>query len=434
MIAVAGLNHKSAPIEIREKLAFDPADTVKAMKQLHAAYPDVEFVFLSTCNRVEVYCAYEASAGFDYRSLISFFSEYHHVKRSEFEPLVYLYKDGHAARHLLTVASSLDSMVIGEDQILNQVKEGYRAACTAGSSGKVLNRLFHRAFKTAKEVRTQTAIATGRVSVAGVAVELATQMFSEISKARIVVIGAGEMGELLVQHLQHAGSKSITVVNRSAERGANMAASYGIEARPWGDLAELLGQAHIVIASAAVPEHIFTKHDMERIMGRRGAKSLLIIDIGVPRNFDPSVKAIEGVYLYSMDELSGTAEENRKAREDDILKAMQIIHDDVAKFMDWLSSKDIGPLIGEMRKKFAEISESELEHFFVGPRRKAACRNVMEPMVKRLVNRLLHCVIKNVTAEASEHGPTHAAKLVRGILEQAEDVSEEPGGEGKKDS
>jgi len=283
-------------------------------------------------------------------------------------------------------------------------------------------------------VRSQTGIATGRVSIAGGAGELAGELFAELGQVRTAVIGAGEMGELLVQLLQHGGGRDISVVNRSYERAAELAEQYGAKARRWDELQELIRQSQIVIAAAAVAEPILRRPDVERIMREGGKEPLLLIDIGVPRNFDPSIRGAEGVHLYSVDDLSGTAEANRKAREEDIVHAMQIIHDDVAEFMDWLSSKDIGPLIGEMRKKFARISESELERFFVGVRREATCRHVMEPMVKRLVNRLLHCVIRNVTAEANEHGPTHAAKLVRGILERADDVIEEPADEGKKES
>jgi len=292
MIIVVGLNHKSAPIDAREKLAFDSADTLQALKQLTHLYPEVEFVLLSTCNRVELYCSAPSSVNLDRRSLIEFLGNYHKVDPADFEHLIYLYKNEHAVTHLLTVISSLDSMVVGESQIISQVKESYRRACTAKSSGKILNRLFHCAFSTAKKVHSRTNIATGRVSIPGIAVELASQLFTDMALANILVIGAGEMGELLVQHLLHAGCKNITVVNRSLEHGRTLANQYGIKVTPWESLHEILGKAAVVIASASSPDYLFTLKDVKNIVGKRRNSPLLIIDIAVPRNFDPSVNTL----------------------------------------------------------------------------------------------------------------------------------------------
>jgi len=343
-IIVLGLNHKSAPIEIREKLAFDAADTIKALRQLKDKFHEAEFVLLSTCNRVELYSACEGMGGVPAETIAKFLSGFHNVALEDFQDFLYVHNDADAARHLLTVASSLDSMVVGEEQIIGQVKESYRLACAAKSTGKVLNRLFHCAFATSKKIHANTSISSGRVSVAGIAVELAMQLFADISAAKVVVIGAGEMGELLA----------------------------------------------------------------------------------VPRNFEPSVNEIENVYLYSIDELSKVAEENLKAREGDITKGTHIIAENVAEFMDWFRSRDIGPLVGQMKKKFAQISQNELEHFFVGVRQEASCREVMEAMVNRIVNKLLHCVIKNVDVVAKKHGPAEAAKFIDSIVRQAEEISAEP--------
>ncbi|MHC4665873.1 MAG: NAD(P)-binding domain-containing protein, partial [Planctomycetota bacterium] len=237
--------------------------------------------------------------------------------------------------------------------------------------------------------------------------------------------GAGEMGELLIQHLLHAGCRNITVVNRSYERGLNAAKRCGVEARRWEELVEQMVRANIVIASAATQDYLFKKESIREIMDKRAERALLIIDIAVPRNFEPSVNEIENVYLYSVDELSEVAEQNRKAREEDMAKGMRIAYQSAAEFMDWLKARDIGPLVGQMREKFAQIGQHELERFFVGARQNASCRDVMEPMVKRIVNKLLHCVIKNIDFVAKEHGPTEAAKLVDSIVRQAEEISAE---------
>jgi len=428
-IIVLGLNHKSAPIEIREKLAFDAADTIRALRQLKDRFREAEFVLLSTCNRVELYSAYEDMGGAAAETIAKFLSEFHNVALEDFQDFLYVCDDEDAVKHLLTVASSLDSMVVGEAQIIGQVKESYKLACTAKSTGKVLNRLFHCAFTASKRVHTNTSISSGRVSVAGIAVELAMQLFADISVAKVVVIGAGEMGELLVRHLLHVGCENITVVNRSYEHGLSVANRYGIEARQWEELTEQLTGANIAIASATTQDYLFKKDSFKEIMDNRRDRALLIIDIAVPRNVEPSVNEIENVYLYSIDELSEVAEQNRKAREEDITKGVQLIYESVIEFMDWFKVRDIGPLIGKMREKFAEIGQSELKRFFVGARQEASCKEVMEAVVNRIVNKLLHCVIKNVNVVAKKHGPAEAAKLADSIVRQAEEISTEPDSE-----
>jgi glutamyl-tRNA reductase len=420
-IAVIGLSHKTAPVNIRERLAFDSAQTLKALRELKGKFSEVEFVLLSTCNRVELYVAGRSEDIIGVEKLIEFLAKFHNVRKEEFRDFIYVYKDEDAARHLLTVASSLDSMVVGEGQIINQVKEGYSLACEAGSTGKVLNRLFHRSFSVAKKVYTTTSIANGRVSVAGVAVELAKQLFSDILSAKVLVIGAGEMGELLVQHLLHAGSKQIVVINRTFGRSSNMVERYGIEAKDWQELEDQLIDADIVIACAAVQDYLFEKESFKQIAAHRQKKMMLIIDIAVPRNFEQAVNEIEGVHLYSVDDLSEVARQNRKAREEDIARGMEIIHENADEFMDWLKSHDIGPLIGRMKEKFTQITQEELEQFCAGDRRIAARRVFLAQKVNRIVNRLLHSVIKDVNTVAKEQGPDEAAKLIEQIVQQADE-------------
>jgi len=422
-ILVTGLNHKSAPIAVREKLAFDAMTTLRALRMLKNSFPQAEFVLLSTCNRVELYTARKAATRPVAEDLIKFLSEFHNVQRKDFQDFLYVYTDEDAVRHLLTVASSLDSMVVGEVQIIRQVKESYKLACSARSTGKVLNRLFHCAFATSKKVHTTTSISTGRVSVAGVAIELAGQLFEDMSAAKVVVIGAGEMAELLLQHLLQIGCRNITLVNRSYERAMDVANRYGISAGKWGQLAVQLIDANIAIGSAAVQDYLFKKEAFGKIIGNHRKAALLIIDIAVPRNFEPSINDIQDVYLYSIDELFEVAERNRRAREGEIARGMQTIYENVAGFMDWFSARDIGPLIGQMKEKFGQLSQDELERFFVGARQDASCREVMETMVNRLVNRLLHCVIKNVNVIAKENGSAEAARIIESIVQEAEEVS-----------
>jgi len=425
-IIVTGLNHKSAGIDIRERLAFGVAGTVKALKQLTSRFSEAEFVLLSTCNRVELYSACPIGldeGGADGEELAKFLSEFHEVALEDFHKSMYVLEDVDAVRHLLMVASSLDSLVVGESQIVAQIKESYTLACTAKSTGKILNRLFHSGFATSKKVHTTTSISSGRVSVAGVAVELAMQLFADVTSAKVVVIGAGKMGQLLVKHLLHIGSKDITVVNRSHERALEMAERYGIKSQKWEELDDQLIAADIVIASAGGQGPLFNKEEFSRQIIKRQTGSLLVIDIAVPRNFDPAIGGLEDVFLYSVDDLSEVVEQNRAVREEDISKGMHIIEESVTEFMDWFRARDIGPLIGQMRRQFAEIGEKELKRFFVGVRQDAPCRDLADSMVTRIVNRLLHCVIKNVDVVARKHGPAEAAKLVDGIVRQAEEIS-----------
>jgi len=425
-IVVVGLNHKSAPIDIRERLAFDAAETVRALRQLKSRFREAEFVLLSTCNRVELYSVSERFGGVVAETMAEFLSDFHKVKLKEFQDFLYVHKDEDAVRHLLTVASSLDSMIVGESQIIRQVKESYKLACAAKSTGRILNHLFHCSFATSKKILTTTSISSGRVSTAGVAVELARQLFADISSTKVVVIGAGEMGELLVKHLLHVGCGNISIINRSYDHGLKVARCYGVMARKWEELEEQLIGANVAIASAAVQDYLFKKDSFKKIIDCRRGGALLIIDIAVPRNFEPAVNEIEDVYLYSVDDLSEVAEQNRKAREKDIAKGMQIIHENVRDFMDWFSARDIGPLIGQMKEKFRQISQNELNRFFFTDKQEASCREATEAMVNRIVNKLLHCLIKNVNVAAKEHGPAEAAKLVDNIVQQAEEILAEP--------
>ena len=426
-ITVTGLNHKSAPVDIREKLAFDTEGTIKILEELKSKFPEAEFVLLSTCNRVELYSVVPASMvdGPDSEAIAGFLLGFHGLELDEFREFLYIHQGSDAVRHLLRVVSSLDSMVVGEPQIIAQTKESYRLACTTKSTGKVLNRLFHNGFATCKKVHTTTDISSGRVSVAGVAIELAMQLFADVTSAKVIVIGAGEVGELVVRHLLHVSSKDITVINRSYERALDMANRYGIRAQKWELLGENLNTADIVVAAVGGQDYLFGKDSFKKIINKRRGKPLLIIDIAVPRNFEPSLSEIEEVYLYSIDDLSTVVEQNRKARQEDMAKGMQIVEESVNEFMDWLQTKDIGPLIGQMRQEFAQISQKELERFFGGPRQDASCRTVAESMVKRIVNRLLHCVIKNVNTVAQRQGPAEAAKMVSDIIRQAEEISSE---------
>ena len=421
-IFVAGLNHKTASVDVREKLAFDAEQLREAMGILKNRFSEVEFVLVSTCNRVEFYIAGNIEKSW-LAVVVDFLSEFHGIEQEEFKSFLYMHEDEDAVRHLFMVASSLDSMVVGETEIIGQIKDSYSLASKTKSTGKILNRLFHSAFSTGKKVHTKTSIASGRVSVAGVAVELAGQLFADVSSAKIVLIGAGQTGQLLLQHLLKIGCKDIAIINRSYERAVETARKNNVAACKWEDIGRQLGDANIVIASAAVQDYLFSKETFTEIVSSGLKESLLIIDIGVPRNFDSAIGQIEGVHLYSIDELSGIAEENLKAREDDIAEGMQIVYKNAADFMDWFKSRDIGPLIGEMKEQFSKITRDELDKLFSTVGQDGERKDMAEATARKIVNKLMHRVIRDVDIIAKKHGAAEAAKQVEDIVKQAKDIS-----------
>ena len=343
------------------------------------------------------------------------------VDFASIQAVTYRLENENAVRHLLTVSASLDSMVLGEPQISAQVKEAYRLTTQAGTGGKIINRLFHCAFATSKEVYAMTSITQRRVSVAGVAVALAQQLFGKLARARTVVIGAGEMGELLIRHLLEVECRDITILNRTQKRAELLATEYQVAAAPWEELAARLAQADIVIAAALAQEYLFGPELLE---GRRGGP-LLILDISVPRNFDPAVNRLRDVYLFSIDDLARVARENLEARQEDLGQAREIIADNVASFMDWFGVMDIGPLIGKLRDRFHELSRGEMERFLAGEKDLTPIqRQKMEAMTSRIVNKIIHRLIDTFHTIARTQGMENANQLIEDLIEHPERMLE----------
>lgn len=422
-IILIGINHKTAPVEVRERLACDKQLVCEALEQLKATYPSCEFVILSTCNRVECYAAVDKTSGLNTTELAKWLADFRGVAFGEIEEFLYIKSHDDVVTHLFTVSASLDSMVIGESQITSQVKESYKYACKCQTAGKILSRLFHDTFRTTKAIVTNTSISNRRVSVAGVAVGLAKQLFSDIKSAKVVVAGAGQMGELLVEHFQHEKCRQVTVVNRSEQRGCQLAEKHDITSRRWELLDDEMAEANIVVGAAAAPEgYLFSKERIKSLMSQRRNRLLLIIDITVPRSFDPAISRIENVYLYSIDDLAQVAQDNIKLREGDLEQAIEIIYEYVSAFMDWFATRDVGPLVGKIRNAFEEIREIEMDKFFVGPRRDAHCKELMDSSMARVVNKLCHCVINNIDLLSKEHGSEEAEKFAQSILANAQDI------------
>ena len=426
-ILLIGLNHKTASVDIRQNIAFDQQATSQALKFFKEKYPAVEFVLVSTCNRVELYAAYEGKVS--PKKLALDIAELRGADLAQFKKHLYVMRSEKAVRHLLTVTASLDSMVVGENQIRAQVKESYSLATGAQTTGKILNHLFHVAFATGKQVFTKTSIANRRVSVAGVAVELAKQLFDKICSAKIVVVGAGEMGELLIDHFKHIKCEDITVVNRTEQKACSVASRKNVKSAEWQRLDEELAGADIVVSSVSVDDgFLYSKKEFAGIISNRRGRAMLIIDIAVPRSMDPDISKYEDAYLYCIDDLSQVVEQNIKLRQEDIELAVEIICRATAEFMEWFSMIDIGPIIGQIKEAFDKIKQEQLCGFFAGSRAEADCKCEMDATVNRVVGKILHCVIKNIDHVAQSHGPDSAARFAKNILNDAENIVNENAG------
>ncbi len=383
-----GINHKTAPVRIRERVAFAPQELPRALREL-AARPGVEeAAILSTCNRTEILCHAEDE---DADRVVDWFVRYHGLERRELEPYVYYHPNQFAVRHLLRVAAGLDSLILGEPQILGQMKEAYLTALKAGTVGSLLGRLFQHAFAVAKQIRTDTAIGSSPVSVAFAAVSLAKQIFSSLSRHTALMIGAGETIELAARHLKENGIGRMIIANRTLERAEALAREFGAEAIGLGDIAERLVEADIVISSTASQLPILGKGTVERALRRhRRHRPLLMVDIAVPRDIEPEAAELEDVYLYTVDDLEEIIQEGLRTRQEAAKQAEQIIERQVGRFMGWLRSLDAVATIRAYREGAERVRDQEVAK---ARRMLAAGRDPNEVvflLARALTNKLLH--------------------------------------------
>ncbi len=388
MITVIGLNHKTADIEVREKLAFNGPKLEEGLRRLYNL-PGIKEVFIiSTCNRVELY--YHSSKDVS-PEVIKFLAGFHNIPQESLEKGIYILNDLEAARHLFRVASSLDSMVVGEPQILGQVKEAFQFALNKKTTGLILNTLVKKAISAAKRVRTETKIAENAVSISYAAVELAKKIFEDLSTKSFMLLGAGEMAELAARHLISNGVRSVTVANRTYERGCELAKEFNGRAIRFEDFPRELVHTDIVICSTGAPGYVLTKEEMNRIMKERKQRPVFLIDISVPRNIDPSINEIENVYLYDIDDLQGVVDSNRMERQKEAALAEEIIKEEVEKFQRWLSSLDSVPTIIALRKWAEDIKEEELKDFFNRfPSLDEKEKKAVIQLANTIVNKLIH--------------------------------------------
>jgi len=363
-LLLVGISHKTAPIEVRERVDFQARGVELALRTLASRRPGgngAEIAVLSTCNRAELYMACDDVAAAK-SELVSFVSTFHDVDPSAIEPHVYDVTDLDAARHLFRVAAGLDSLVVGEPQILGQVKEAHSAARQAETAGPLLNRLFHSCFAVGKRVRTETNLGSGAVSVSYAAVSLARKIFGNLEGRSVVVLGAGEMGKLTAQHMKSQGVKQVTIVSRTIAHAARTAEAIGgaIAAR-WEDMDAALAASDIVITATGAATPILTKARIESVMRPRRGRQLFIIDIAVPRDVEAAAGEIEQVFLYNIDDLQASVRENLARRTSEVERAEAIVDEELGKFGTWLRSRGVIPTVVALRQSFESIRRAELD-------------------------------------------------------------------------
>ena len=382
-----GINHHTAPVEIREKAAFSSDQLISALHDVTAGGGASEAAIVSTCNRTELYCGLESARA---EHLIDWFCHYHRLKPTDIQPYLYRHPDQAAVKHAFRVAAGLDSMILGEPQILGQMKEAFATAHKAGATGKILNRLFQQTFSVAKQVRTDTEIGSSPVSVAFAAVSLARQIFGELGDKTALLIGAGETIELVARHLHQNGIGRMVVANRTAERAHLLASEFGGYSIALEEIPAHLPEADIIISSTASPLPILGKGAVERALKARRHEPMFMVDIAVPRDIEPEVGELDDVYLYKVDDLRGIIEENIASRREAAQQAEEIIESQVSQFMGWLRSLDAVETIRNYRESAEKVSQDLLDR---ASRRLAngdSAEETLAWLARNLTNKLVH--------------------------------------------
>lgn len=415
--------HQTTPLAIRERLAFASREELaEAYSSLRSRFPGTESVILSTCNRVEIYVARPLDAEpLTPPQLAQFLSEFHDVPLDDFVGELRAATGSEAVRHLYEVISSLDSMVLGEPQIVNQVREAYGMAEQQGSCGPIMHALFQGAIQTSRRVRTETRLAEGKVSIASVAVgDFAKKIFDHFADKMVLVIGAGEMAEETLRYLKDEGVREIIVVNRSPERAQRVAAEWGGRAVPWLELNKWLGVADVIVSTTGADQPIVDAELFKKVRSASPGRTAIILDLGAPRDFAPSVGKLVNVFLYDIDSLRQTCDENRKARVREIDKARKIIDDESARFMSEFYRRAGGDVVTRLMQDWHGISKDELDRLLHKQPHLEKDREHIERMVERIVNKLLHPPLEALKDEARDgtpHGLLNALKRLFGLNE-----------------
>jgi glutamyl-tRNA reductase len=426
-IVIVGLSHKTAPVEIRERLAFAPTAMERPLRQMLELPTVAEGLIVSTCNRVEL-CAATKEPEAAMAALRRFLAEYHEISAEEIQTNLYSYQGEEAIRHMFRVASSLDSMVLGEPQILGQIKTAYGYAAEFKTAGLILNRFLHKAFSVAKRVRTETAIASNAVSVSFAAVELARKIFDRLDNKAVMIIGAGEMCELAARHFVTNGVSKVLVTNRTFERAEKLATEFNGKAVHFDYFVDHLAEVDIVMTSTGAPNFILGQRQMEEVLKRRKNRPMFLIDIAVPRDIDPKVNDLDNAYLYDVDDLQGVVQANLKERQKEASKAEAIVEQEIGQFYQWLGNLEVKPTIIALRRKLEEIRQQELDKTFGNLKDlSAGQRKGIEAMAGAIINKVLHqptSILKRTQNDTSGEDYVDAVRVLFDLPAPAGDDKE----------
>ena len=386
-LLIVGMNHRTAPLDIRERVALNEDEIKHTLSALREQQIFAESMLLSTCNRTELYgIAADPEEGAERAR--RFLNEARQVDYFTNGSHAYVHRERSAVRHLLRVAAGLDSMVLGEPQIFGQVKDAYTTACDCLSAGSLLHRLSHLAFRVGKQVRTETALGAGAVSVGYTAVELAGKIFRDIQKHNALLIGSGETGELAARHLQERGIKELIIANRTREHADRLAGVLGGRTAPFEHLEDVLTEVDVVISTTAAPHAVVSLEQMQRVMRQRKARSILMIDIAVPRDIEPAVRDLDNVYLYDIDNLQSIVDQNLEKRNAAVPQAEVIIEEAVTQHYAWLQQLGVTPMIKILREHFDAIRQREIDKN--GKHFRPEDREQLDKFTHSLIQRLLH--------------------------------------------
>jgi glutamyl-tRNA reductase len=408
-LQMIGCSHHHSSLAVRERLAFSPVQSGLALDSLRERFPQVEAVLLSTCNRVEIYTAAEdPEVTPSHEQVAQFMADFHQLPMYEIFDDLFERTGDDAVRHLFTVAASLDSMVVGEPQILSQVKAAYELAKDRRSAGPLTHGIFQTAVRVAKRVATETTLHQRRVSIPSVAVgDFARAIFERFDDKKVLVLGAGEMGEETLRYLQNEGAHDVTVINRSFERAEQLARRWQGRAEPWEQLPAELVRADLVIGTTGASQPIMTLAQYKQIEPARYQRPLFILDLAVPRDFDPAIGDRLGVYLYSIDDLQAACQKNRRDRDKELPAAIHIVEQETGRFMADLHHRATAPIIKRLKEGWQQPKDDELRRLFNKlPELDEKSRGEIAQAFERLVNKLLHPPLESLRSEA-EKGPPH---------------------------
>ncbi len=412
-LLLIGLNHTTAPLAVRERLAFSSERAREALATFRERFPGLEGVLLSTCNRVEFYISADSDADDRgqaiARDVMNFLARFHDVSLDLFASHIYAKRGRDMIEHAFAVAASLDSLVLGETQILGQVREAYDAARVAGTTGAMLNPLFQRALFTGKEVQTNTALGDGRLSVASVAVDYAKRIFETFNDKTVLSIGAGKMGGLLLSQFAALRSGRLLICNRDRGKAEMLAKGFHGEAIPFEALGEQLALADIVCSSTGASRPIITTAQVRKALRSRRYRPMFLLDIAVPRDVDEAVAELDQVYLYNIDDLQQVVSATQSQRTDALDAARAIVRRQVEEFITWQSRREMGPAIDSLYRRYHELARTEVERAIASdPSLDEAQRSQMEEMARRIVNKLLHDPVRALRVAESQHAASSA--------------------------